>query len=171
MTTHLRERPASKSGPRAVFDRGVVLATVEVAVPPERVFRALTTNEVERWWGSADTYRMTDWTANLRVGGGWSVVVRGVDGSMNPTTGRFLEIDPPRRVMHTRKHEWEHPTLGGQETMVTYTLEPIPTGTRVIVRHEGFVGKRAAANEYVEGWERVLGWLEAYMRSEGSSVR
>ena len=59
MATDLKERPGSRKRPRGVFDRGVVLATAEIAEAPERVFRALTTDEVERWWGSADTYRMT----------------------------------------------------------------------------------------------------------------
>ena len=65
----LRERV----GPRAcaVTDGETILATVDVPVPAERVFSALTTSEVERWWGSADTYRVTNWNADLRVGGKW----------------------------------------------------------------------------------------------------
>jgi hypothetical protein len=36
---------------------------------------ALTTDETETWWGSPDTYRITEWKADLRVGGPWSIVV------------------------------------------------------------------------------------------------
>jgi hypothetical protein len=32
------------------------------------------------------------------------------------------------------------------------------------VRHEGFAGLREPADQHAEGWERVLGWLDAYMR-------
>jgi hypothetical protein len=42
--------------------------------PPERVFRALTTDEVERWWGHPDYYRSTDWKVDLRVQGQWSAI-------------------------------------------------------------------------------------------------
>jgi uncharacterized protein YndB with AHSA1/START domain len=52
---------------RALTDGEVILATVDLGMPPERVFRALTTDEVEKWWGSTRTYRVTDWTAELRV--------------------------------------------------------------------------------------------------------
>ncbi len=49
---------------------------------------------------------------------------------------------------------------------ITYHLDPIATGTRVAVRDEGFVGRSEAAYGNVEHWVRVLGWLDAYMRSE-----
>jgi len=45
-----------------------IMASAEIAAPPERVFNALITDEVERWWGSSESYRMVDWTADLRVG-------------------------------------------------------------------------------------------------------
>jgi hypothetical protein len=35
--------------------------------PPDRVFRALTTDKVERWWGHPDYYRSTDWMVDLCV--------------------------------------------------------------------------------------------------------
>jgi uncharacterized protein YndB with AHSA1/START domain len=69
-------KSTASSKARAVTDGDTILATIDVAIPPERVFRALTTDEVERWWGSPDTYRVTDWAADLRVGGRWSLVVR-----------------------------------------------------------------------------------------------
>jgi uncharacterized protein YndB with AHSA1/START domain len=37
----------------------MLLATVEIAAPAERVFRALASEELVKWWGSADTYRTT----------------------------------------------------------------------------------------------------------------
>jgi hypothetical protein len=42
---------ASKMAPRAVADggSGTIIAIADVDGPPERVFRALTTNEVECW--------------------------------------------------------------------------------------------------------------------------
>jgi hypothetical protein len=34
----------------------------------------------------------------------------------------------------------------------------------VTVRHDGFAGASAAAEEHTEGWERVLGWLAVYLK-------
>lgn len=43
-------------------------------------------------------------------------------------------------------------------------LERRGTGARLVVLHEGFQALPAAAVEHAAGWERVLGWLEAYAR-------
>ncbi len=150
--------------PRAVTDSDTILATADVEAPPERVFRALTTDEVERWWGSADTYRVTQWTADLRAGGRWSLVVRHPDGNAFPASGQFLELDPPHKLVQTRKYDWDSPGLGRRETRVTFRLDPIPRGTRVTVRHDGFAGLWEPANEHAAGWERFLGWLTAYLK-------
>ncbi len=155
------------AAPRAVADGigGTIIATAEVAAPPERVYRAFTTNEVERWWGQPGFYRMTDWNAELSVCGPWSVVVRFPDGTLNGGSGEFAEIDAPRKIVMTRKFE-KHPLLGTRETTVTYRFETISTGTRVTVRDEGFIGRSEAAYGNAEHWERVLGWLATYLSSE-----
>jgi len=45
---------SSTKSARAVadVDEGLILATVTIAVPPDRVFRAITSDEVVKWWGS-----------------------------------------------------------------------------------------------------------------------
>jgi len=159
---------ASKwDAPRAVADGGggMIIATVEVAAPPARVFRALTTDQVERWWGHPDFYRMTDWSADLRVTGQWSVMVHLAGGGVNGGCGEFAEIEEPRKLVMTRRFE-SHPLLDTRETTITYRLDSIPAGTRVTVRDEGFIGRSEAAYGNAEHWERVLGWLKAYFRSE-----
>jgi uncharacterized protein YndB with AHSA1/START domain len=168
--TDYRMPTASKwRAPRAVADGGggVIIATAEFAVPPERVFRALTTDEVERWWGAAGFYRQTDWTADLRVCGQWSVIVRFPDGTTNGGSGEFAEIDAPRKLVMTRKFQ-KHPLLGTRKTTVTYRLDPTAAGTRLTVRDEGFIGRSEAAYGNAEHWERVLGWLDAYLTADSA---
>lgn len=161
---------SSNGSPRAVTDGHTVLATAEVPATAERAYRALNTNELEQWWGSPETYRMTGWSADLRVGGRWHVLVCGaergtspVGASAHPAGGEFLEVEPFRKVVFTRRYEWDFPVLGKRNTTVTYFFEPIDTGTRVTVRHDGFAGLREPADLHAVGWERVLGWLQAYL--------
>lgn len=145
----------------AVMYGEIVRATVLVEAPPERVFAALNSSEVERWWGSADTYSMRGWHSDMQPGGEWRVNVCLADGTSRPASGRFLEVDAPRRVMMTRRYDWEHPRLGRTETVVTYRFDRSGSGTRVTVWQEGFNGPEAA-REHAEGWERVLNWLRGY---------
>ena len=138
---------------RALTDGEVILATVDLEMPPERVFRVLTTDEVEKWSGSARTYRVTDWKEEPRVGGRWSLIVRLPDGTRLPAAGEFLEIDPTHKIVPTRENEWDHPVLGRRTTSVTFRLAPLAIGRRLTVRHEGFAGLPAAAAEHAAGWE------------------
>ena len=152
-----------KGVPRAVADLsdGLILATVEIAAPPERVFHALTSEEIVEWWGSAETYRTTKWSGDLRVGGAWRTDGIGADGKRFSVGGEFVEIDPPRKLVHTWRADWD----GGNVTTVTFRLEPIAGGTRLTLRHEGFAERRESCAGHTEGWERVLGWLHDYVES------
>ena len=152
---------------RAVLDlsAGTVTAAADVACPPARLYRMLVTAETERWWGSPETYAMRDWSAELRTGGSWRLLVCFVDGRRLPASGTFLEFDPPEKIVQTRRYEFDHPTLGRRETRVTYLFQPRERGAHLAVFHEGFRGFDEAAAEHAVGWERVLGWLEAYARA------
>jgi uncharacterized protein YndB with AHSA1/START domain len=164
--------PARRSA-RAMIDRsaGTITVAVDVACPPERVYRMLVTAETERWWGSPETYAMRDWCAELRPGGSWRVQVCFDDGRRLPASGNFLEFDPPEKIVQTRCYEFDHPTLGRRETRVTYLFEPRASGARVTVVHEGFDGFEDAAIEHAFGWERVLNWLEPYTRRVNDEER
>jgi uncharacterized protein YndB with AHSA1/START domain len=148
---------------QAMANGETVMASAEILAPPEQVLAALVTGEVERWWGSADTYRMIGWKADLHAGGRWSVIVRTADGRELPASGQFLEIEAPRRIVQTRRYDWNHPTLGRHETTVAYLLQPAASGTHLIICHGGFAGFTEAAAEHADGWARVLGWLQAYV--------
>ena len=149
----------TKAKATAVADvnEGVVLARVEIAVAPERVFQALTTEELTKWWGADDQYRTTRFSIELRPGGRWRSDGRGRDGSDFHVEGEVLEVDPPKRLVQTWKPSWEP----GPPTTIVYTLEPIDGGTRVTVRHSGFIDP-ASCDSHANGWTRVLGWLSGH---------
>jgi uncharacterized protein YndB with AHSA1/START domain len=137
---------------------GIVLARVEIAVAPERVFRALTTEELTKWWGADDMYRTTKFAMDARPGGRWRTDGLGADGHEFHVEGEVLEVDPPKKLVHTWEPSWEP----GPATTVAYTLEAIETGTRVTVRHSGFTNPQACES-HGQGWIRVLGWLSGHL--------
>jgi len=151
---------SSLKSARAVADvgNGIILANVEIAASPERIFRALTSDEITRWWGSEDTYRTTKWTGDVRVGGKWVAEGVGRDGPFS-VHGEYLEVDPFQKIVHTWRAGWD----GNHLTTITYRLEAITGGTRVTVRHEGFGDRVESCRGHGDGWERVLAWLEAHL--------
>jgi uncharacterized protein YndB with AHSA1/START domain len=65
-----------------------------------------------------------------------------------------LEADPPRRL----RYSWigdDH----GEKTWVSYTLEPTPSGTRLIFEHTGFTGLSGFLLSKLimgPGWKKML---------------
>src|SRR5581483_10961156 len=91
---------------------GVILATVTIAAPVERVFRAITDpRELKEWWGSPETYKADRWEADLRPGGAWRVDGRSAAGKPYAVYGEYLVVEPPRRLVLTWRHDWDkdHP--------------------------------------------------------------
>jgi uncharacterized protein YndB with AHSA1/START domain/uncharacterized protein YciI len=150
-----------KSPARAIADvtSGTILATVEIEAQPERVFRALTSpEEILRWWGSEESYKTTKWDAEFRVGGSWRAEGRGSDGLPYVVEGQYLEIDPARKIVQTWKPDFD----AGHVSTLTYVLEPIESGTRVTLRHEGFQGRADSCRSHSSGWELVFNWLRDF---------
>jgi uncharacterized protein YndB with AHSA1/START domain len=159
-----RAATESKRAPKAAVDgvAGMILAFAEVAGTPDQAFRALTTNEVEKWWTIPGVYHLKDWKADLHAQGRWSVTVELHDGKQLNEWGEFCEIDVPNKIVMTRRFG-ANPLLGERETTLTYRFEPSPHGTLVTVREEGFIGRSEAAYGNAENWEKVLGWLDDYL--------
>jgi uncharacterized protein YndB with AHSA1/START domain len=139
------------SSARAVADlaEGFILATVHIAAPPTRVFQALASPEVCQWWVRPGVFDTREWTGEVRVGGPWraSGLARGRPYTLE---GEYREVDPPRKLVHT----WQGagpPT----STVVTYRLEPVDGGTRITLRHSGFVAPEVCTNTCI-GWETSL---------------
>jgi uncharacterized protein YndB with AHSA1/START domain len=159
----------STSSARAVADpaEGIILARVDIKATPERVYRALTTEEVARWWGSAELYQTTRFTMDLRPGGRWRSEGVGSDGSPFVVQGEVVETDPPWTLVQTWQPDWDP----GPPTTIHFRLEATDTGTRLTLRHTGFVGRPESCQGHAEGWERVLTWLDGHFVPAAPALR
>ena len=115
---------------------------------PETVWEFLVDPEkLASWFGSQA------WL-DPRPGGQYRVDVIG--GHI--ASGEFVELDPPRRLVHT--FGWE--SEGGRENSVPpgastieFELEPSGAGTLLKFRHYGLPGSEAAAS-HAHGWDHYL---------------
>jgi len=154
-------------------DQDAVEAEIFVAAPPERVFEAITDPiQIAKWWGQTGLYKITERTSDLRIGGKFSSAGVGADGAKFRVDGEYLEIDPPRLLVHT----WM-PSYGGPpQSIVRWELESrdvhglqssgprrMGTGTVVKLRHHGFAGFPESCASHSHGWIRVLGWMQAFV--------
>jgi uncharacterized protein YndB with AHSA1/START domain len=164
-------------------DQDTVVAEIFIAAPPERVFKAITDpSQLAQWWGQKGLYRIRGGGGDLRPGGKWFSRGVGADGKEFQVDGEYLEVDPPRLLVHTWNPDFSaHP----KKTVVRWELEPkgmhglqhsgpqkMGTGTMVTIRHFGFAGDVKDAADHGEGWKRVMGWLQAFVeRGETTDTR
>ena len=137
-----------KTDARAIADviDGSIVASVEVAQPPDRVFQALASREIIEWWVNPGVFDTREWSGDVRVGGRWraSGIARGAPYALE---GEFLEVDPPRKLVQT----WHRVGMPGAPSTVTYLLEAIGGGTRLTVRHTGIAAADQRSN-VGDGW-------------------
>ena len=55
----------------ADLGEGLILASVEVAAAPARVFRALASKEITEWWVRPGVFDTREWTGDVHAGGRW----------------------------------------------------------------------------------------------------
>jgi uncharacterized protein YndB with AHSA1/START domain len=139
--------------------------TIELAAPPERVWRALTTpSEIAAW------FRVTvegPLTPGNEV---WMTVTEPKNGCKRLRV-RIVEMEPPRRFAW----EWHPGAIDPSvdysrepRTRVTFTLEPTAHGTRLTVSETGFTAVSLARRAKVfsdnsQGWTEVLAWFRSHV--------
>src|SRR3989442_7910157 len=140
------------SSARAVADlaEGMMLASVEIAAPPERVFQALASKEITEWWVRPGVFDTREWTGDVRAGGRWraSGMTR---GEPYVQEGAFLEVESPQWLVHT----WEGAGEPKAASTGNHLVEPIDRRTRVTLRHLGFAS-REMCSAFAIGWETSL---------------
>jgi len=124
-----------------------------IAARPSIVFDALTTPEgISCWWGPDDGPVLIA-EANARVGGHFRVRFRQLDGSEHESSGQYLEVRKPERLVMTWR--W----LGGEEdpgeSRVEVDLRPIPEGTELTFTHSALSSEEARLS-HEQGWSGAL---------------
>jgi uncharacterized protein YndB with AHSA1/START domain len=109
-------------------DKEVVLTRVFDA-PRQLVWKAFTDPaSVQRRWGPRRYTTVVD-TMDVRPGGAWRIVNRGVDGSEYWFRGVFSEVVKPERLVRT----FEFEGTPGHDMVESTTLEEIADRTNVTV--------------------------------------
>ena len=142
-----------------------IIESIDIAAPPERVFRALTEpEELIAWWGDPAAYPATHWELDLRAGGrGLSRWKNLADGTEFELGGDVLECRPPYRLVVSW---WDERYPGLAHTTVEYDIERLSGGGSMLrVTHSGFEGTRPDFDDYNGGWSMVTAKLRAHVEA------
>jgi len=121
----------------------------EFAFPPERLWRALTQPHLmEEWLMKNDFMPAVGHKFNLK--GEWG-------GTLDC---EVLTIEPNRELSYTWDYAHENAAFN-LKSVVTFTLTPTATGTRLRVEQAGFrPEQKQAAGGAIAGWTQMLGKLD-----------
>jgi len=121
----------------------VLELSVQIAADPVTVFGYFTDpDRYAQWMGGQASLDPVP-------GGGYRIRMRGGVEAL----GRFVEVDPPRRVVFTWGWTHGHEVAPGS-TRVEVTLAPHDGGTRVVLRHHGL--PETQRGHHRGGWELYL---------------
>jgi uncharacterized protein YndB with AHSA1/START domain len=112
--------------------------------PPEKVWRAIADPEIlGRWLMPNDLKPVAGHEFQFRTKPqpGWNGIV----------DCRVTEADPPHRLAYTWQGSWG-------ESLVVFTLTPVPGGTRLRLEHRNFGGMRGIFLSFIlgAGWKKKL---------------
>jgi uncharacterized protein YndB with AHSA1/START domain len=161
--------------PQATVDREFVLSRL-FAAPRALVFTCWTDPaHLGRWWGPRG-FTCPVCEVDFRVGGSYRLVMRDKDGTDFPIDGRYLEIEPGRRIVQSddtsgHPESWldaVDPDRKGQgprsiELQTTISFDDDVGGTRVTIRTR--FESRAMRDRFMaigmqEGWSSSLDKLD-----------
>lgn len=142
-------------------DREVVLQR-ELPFPRELIWKAMVEPEHMRQWWGPDGFSIEDAVIDLRVGGAWTFMMVGPDGTRFPNHSIFKEIAPLSRLVFDHgdgERIWFESTIDLRDTA---------SGTLITLRH--LFPNKASRDEVVEkygaieGGKQHIAKLEAYIR-------
>jgi uncharacterized protein YndB with AHSA1/START domain len=144
--------------------------TIELTATPDRVWRALTTaSEIAAWFRVSIDGPLAPGSEV------WMTVTGPKDskGAGKRFRVRIVEMEAPRRFAW----EWHPGAIDPAvdysrepRTRVTFTLEPIPGGTRLTMSETGFDAVSLARRAMVfsdnnNGWTQVLAWFRSHVET------
>ncbi len=134
-----------------------------IKAPPARVWAAWTEPaQMMLWFGPHHT-RAEHAEAELRVGGGFRVVLREDNGQRHEAVGGYTEIEPERRLVFT----WHWASMPERMSRVTVAFRAVAEGTEVTLTHDRFADADTATR-HRRGWTESLERLDALFAPEAA---
>jgi uncharacterized protein YndB with AHSA1/START domain len=129
---------------------------IYIRTTPERLWEAITDPQIRANYNFGAGV-VSDWKpgSHLQMG------APNADGLL--AEGEVLEIDPPRRLVHTMTALWSEDVRSEGASRITWEIEPVADSCRLLVTHDQL---REGANEQLYGgWPMILSGLKTWLES------
>ena len=132
----------------------------------EKVFEIFIKTTPERLWDAiTDPEQRAKYNFGARTNKEWKP---GVKFEMNAGDfalgdGEVLEVDPPRKLVHTMRALWSDDVKSEGFSRVTWDIEQIEDSCRLIVTHDEL--REGANDELYGGWPMILSGLKTWLET------
>ena len=129
---------------------------IYIRTTPERLWEAITDPEIRAKYNFGAGV-MCDW----KVGSAFELSAPKAPGPLGE--GEILEVDPPRRLVHTMRALWGDDVRREGTSRVTWEIEPVGDSCRLLLTHDQL---RDGANEQIYGgWPMILSGLKTWLET------
>jgi len=129
---------------------------IYIRTTPERLWEAITDPEMRAKYNFGAGVR-SDWTPGSR----YEMSSPKADGLLGE--GEVLEVDPPRRLVHTMVALWSDDVKSEGASRITWEIEPIEDSCRLTVTHDQL--REDANDELYGGWPMILSGLKTWLET------
>lgn len=129
---------------------------IYIRTTPERLWEAITDPEIR-----------SKYNFGARVDSDWKVGSRLEMGAPKAAQllaeGEVLEVDPPRRLVHTMVALWSDEVKSEGASRVTWQIEPVADSCRLTVTHDEL--REGGNEELFGGWPMILSGLKTWLET------
>lgn len=129
---------------------------IYIRTTPERLWEAITDGEIRTRYNFGSRVS-SDWTPGSRL----EMSHPNADGLLGE--GEVIEVDPPRRLVHSMRALWSDEVKNEGTSRVTWEIEPIGDSCRLTVTHDEL--REGANNELYGGWPMILSGLKTWLET------
>ena len=129
---------------------------IYIRTTPDRLWEAITDPEIRSKYNFGSRVE-SDWKPGSRI----AMVHPKAPGPLGE--GEIVEIDPPRRLVHTMMALWSDDVKSEGFSRVTWDIEPVADSCRLTVTHDEL--REGANEELYGGWPMILSGLKTWLES------
>ena len=129
-----------------------------IRATPKDVWAILTDDEKTPLWQHFNMTSKTEWVE----GGSITFLV----GDRPMIVGKVIELDPPRRLVHSFCAQWSPDVAADPASRVTWLLEPVgEAACKLTLTHDDFGGDTATSKAVGGGWPEALSRLKTLVET------
>jgi len=129
---------------------------IYIRTTPERLWEAIIDPATRAKYNFGVSCR-SDWTP------GASIEMRAVKSDQVLGDGEVVEVDAPRRLVHTMRALWGEDVAAEGFSRVTWDIEPVGDSCRLLVTHDQL--RENANDQLYGGWPMILSGLKTWLET------